>query len=150
MEKERLVSLPGSPGCFICDNNGSNHRSLHLRLFWNEAGQFVEIPCAPDDSWCGFNNVVHGGLVATVLDEAMAWAVKMTAGEWAFTADCNIRYKKPIAPGKQYNATARVTENAGRKILAEADFRDEEGAVLVQAKAIFLPAKGKAAPRTAE
>lgn len=148
MESTLLLPLPGSPGCFICDNNGSNPRSLHLRLFWDEKTGTVHIPCEPDDTWCGFSQVVHGGLVATVLDEAMAWAVKMTAGDWAFTADCNIRYKKVIEPGRTYQATARVTENGRRKILVEAAFCDEAGAALVQAKAIFLPSKGKARPRT--
>lgn len=144
---EILLPLPGSPGCFICDNNGSNPRALRLRLFWNEESRSVHIPCEPDDTWCGFDKVVHGGLVATVLDEAMAWAVKMSVGEWAFTADCNIRYKKAVEPGKAYRATAEVTENAGRKILAQAAFYDENGAALALAKAVFLPSKGKAKPR---
>lgn len=149
MEKDLLIPLPGSPGCFICDNNGSNPRALHLRLYWNERSRTVHIPCEPDATWCGFDNVVHGGLVATVLDEAMAWAVKMCVGDWAFTADCNIRYKRPVEPDKAYLATATVTEDAGRKILAEAGFCDESGTTLVQAKAVFLPARGKARPRTA-
>lgn len=147
LETEHLTTLPGSPGCFICDNNASNPRSLRLSLLWDEESKTVCIPCEPDESWCGFSNVVHGGLIATVLDEAMAWVVKMHTEEWAFTADCHIRYKSAVAPGNRYMATAGVTESARRKILARATFLDQEGKVLAEASATFLPSKGKARTR---
>ena len=149
MNGRPIERLPGSPGCFICDNNGSNRRSLGLKLLWDEQSRTVRIPCEPDDSWCGFSNVVHGGLIATVMDEAMAWAVKMHTGDWAFTADCHIRYKRPAEPGERYLATAAVRESGKRKITAQARFLDQDGQVLAEASAIFLPAKGKARPRTA-
>lgn len=144
-----LKELPGSPGCFICDNNASNPRSLRLNLLWDEESKTVCIPCEPDESWCGFSKVVHGGLIATVLDEAMAWAVKMHAEDWAFTADYHIRYKSAVAPGNKYMATAGVTEDARRKILAQAAFLDQDGKVLAEASATFIPSKGKARTRTA-
>ncbi|MDL2268138.1 PaaI family thioesterase [Desulfovibrio sp. OttesenSCG-928-G15] len=149
MKTANLQDLPGSPGCFICDNNGSNARSLHLQLRYDADEQAVYIPCDPDESWCGFSGVVHGGLVATVMDEAMAWAVKQRCGEWAFTAECVIRYKKPVQPGCGYYAKARVVAAERRKISVEAGFYDGEGAELARASATFLPSKGKANPRTA-
>lgn len=149
MKIKDLQLLPGSPGCFICDNNGSNARSLHLQLQYDAEGECVIIPCKPDDSWCGFSEVVHGGLVATVMDEAMAWAVKQHSGEWAFTAECVIRYKKPVQPGHSCYAKAWVVSAERRKISVEAGFYDEQGTELAKASATFLPSKGKAQPRTA-
>ncbi len=144
---ESLQRLPGSPGCFICDNNDSNPRALKLKLLWNEADQTVEIPFSPDQSWCGYAEVVHGGLVAAVLDEAMAWLVKQSTGAWAFTADFHLRYKKPLNPGCAYKAVARLEKNEGRKINVSALVQDEEGRTLASAQAIFLPAGGLARPR---
>ena len=146
---ETLTRLPGSPGCFICDNNDSNPRALRLRPMWNEADRTVEIAFTPDHSWCGYHQVVHGGLVAAVLDEGMAWAVKATCGEWAFTADCHLRYKKPLEPGRRYLARAWV-EEAGRKITARAQATDDNGGLVAQAEAVFIPAGGRARPRTVE
>lgn len=140
--------LPGSPGCVICDNNGSNPRSLGLRILWNEQDKTVRIPCTPDETWCGYSSIVHGGIVASVLDEAMAWAVKQVSGDWAFTADCNLRFKKAVQPGRAYLAVASVQSVASRKITAEAKFLDPDGAVAVLASAVFLPSKGRALPRT--
>ncbi|MDL2260569.1 PaaI family thioesterase, partial [Deltaproteobacteria bacterium OttesenSCG-928-K17] len=101
-----LERLPGSPGCFICDNNNSNPRSLRLKLMWDDAAQKVRLDINPDATWCGYDNVVHGGLVASVMDEAMAWAIKRQSGHWAFTADFQVRYKKPVEPGRSYTVTA--------------------------------------------
>ena len=138
--------LPGSPGCVICDNNHSNPRSLGLQLFWNTDNKTVNIPCLPDETWCGYSGIVHGGLVASVLDEAMAWVVKQTTGDWAFTADCHIRFKAALVPNKRYTATASVREASSRKITANATFTDAKGTVVAQADAIFIPAKGRARP----
>lgn len=142
-----LQQLPGSPGCVICDNNGSNPRALKLKLYWNEESKRVHIPCAPDESWCGYSSVVHGGVIASVLDEAMAWAVKQITGDWAFTAECTLRFKRPVAPGTGYSVIAGVDEVGKRKILAHADFLDPQGNTAARASAVFLPSKGKALPR---
>lgn len=143
----QLQQLPGSPGCVICDNNASNHRSLALTILWDPDEQAVHIPCTPDESWCGYSSIVHGGLVASVLDEAMAWVVKQVSGDWAFTVDYHIRYKAAVEPGNAYEAVAVVSEPGRRKILARARFLDGQGNVAAEADAVFLPVKGRAKPR---
>lgn len=147
MNTMTLQQLPGSPGCVICDNNGSNPRSLKLRILWDEKGQAVHIPCVPDESWCGYSRIVHGGLVASVLDEAMAWVVKQVTGDWAFTADYHIRFKAALEPGRQYTAIASVENGSSRKVTTLARFVDNEGNVAAQADAVFLPSRGRAMPR---
>lgn len=147
MNTTTLQQLPGSPGCVICDNNGSNPRSLKLRILWDEEGQTVQIPCVPDESWCGYSRIVHGGLVASVLDEAMAWVVKQVTGDWAFTADYHIRFKAALEPGRRYTAIASVETGGSRKITTLARFVDSDGTVAAQADAVFLPSRGRAMPR---
>ncbi len=146
---QNLTRLPGSPGCFICDNNNSNSRALKLAIMWDEAGQSVRIPFEPDQSWCGYSNVVHGGLIASVLDEGMAWVVKQKSGAWAFTADFHLRYKKALEPFKKYVVVARAEGPAGRKITAAAEILDEEGQVTATAEAVFLPGR-QTRPRPGE
>lgn len=148
MSESGLERLPGSPGCFICDNNNSNPRALRLKLMWDAGSQTVLVDLQPDETWCGYAQVVHGGLIASVLDEAMAWAVKRQMGEWAFTADFQVRYKKPVAPGRDYHVKARVSEPEGRLINATAELVDGEGRITAQAKAVFLPSAGQARPRS--
>lgn len=146
-KSENLIQLSGSPGCFICDNNNSNTRALGLKIMWDNDNKTVHIPFVPDPTWCGYSNVVHGGLVASVLDEAMAWAVEQVSGDWAFTVDFHLRYKKAVEPGKNYVAIASVKE-LGRKITVQAELFDADGKIVAVASAIFLPARGKAKPQT--
>lgn len=148
--EEKLIRLEGSPGCFICDNNGSNPRALGLKLYWDEVKQEVEIPFEPDQTWCGFEDVVHGGLAASVMDEGMAWVVKMATGSWAFTADYRICYKKTVLPGQKYLVRAKVSENKGRTIIAQSLLLDADGKTVAQSEATLIPAKGQARTRTAE
>jgi len=146
--EQELEQLSGSPGCFICDNNGGNARSLGLKIFWNKEARTVHIPFVPDPGWCGYNKVVHGGLTAAVLDEAMAWVVRENTGDWAFTVDFHLRYKKAVEPDRKYQAVAGVVE-LGRKITTEARLYDENGNLAAVADAIFLPGKGQAKQQTA-
>lgn len=149
MSTSPYEQLSGSPGCFICDNNGTNPRSLKLTLLWDAENGTVRVPIRPDQTWCGYDNVVHGGLVASVLDEAMAWVIRQQTGEWAFTADYHIRYKLAVQPDTDYVAVARATEIKRRRITAQAELSDAEGRVIATAEARFLPAVGMAEPRKA-
>lgn len=146
MNNSQLERLSGSPGCFICDNDNSNPRALRLKLMWEEQSQTVSIDLIPDETWCGYSNIVHGGLIASVLDEAMAWAIKRKTGEWAFTADFQVRYKRPVKPGCAYQVKAQADAAGGRLINAKAELIDNNGKLTALAKAVFLPASGKAKP----
>jgi uncharacterized domain 1 len=150
MSETALQQLPGSPGCFICDNNNSNARALGLKIMWDEAAEKVQISFVPDQSWCGYADVVHGGLIAAVLDEAMAWAVRQKQGQWAFTADFQLRYKKPLQPGREYRAVAEFGDFDGRKITAQGQILDADNRPAAKATAIFLPAGDRARPRSVE
>lgn len=141
--------LPGSHGCFVCDASGVNPRALGLKIYWNQADKSVHIPYSPDNAWCGYSSVVHGGLTAAVLDEAMAWAVRQVTGEWAFTVDFHLRYKKAVEPGQLYEAVA-VVGVVGRKITAEARLMTETGQIVALAEAVFLPGRGLARPQRGE
>ncbi len=144
---ENLKKLPGSPGCFVCDNNGANDRALKLDIMWDEQNQSVRVPFEPDHTWCGYNNVVHGGLIAAVMDEGMAWAVKEKSGSWALTVDFHLRYRKPLEPFKKYVVVANTDGGGGRKIMAAAEILNEAGESMARAEAIFLPGR-EAQPRT--
>jgi uncharacterized protein (TIGR00369 family) len=133
-----MEKLPGSPGCFVCDNDGSNPRSLRVSLIWSEETKEVHIPIEPDGTWCGYDGVVHGGIVASVFDDAMAWAVRKNVGPWSVTADFRIRYRKPIRAGENYTVKGRVTATRGRRTRTAAQLVDGKGVVFAEADALFI------------
>ncbi|SFL60646.1 PaaI family thioesterase [Halanaerobium salsuginis] len=83
--------------CFACGKE--NPISLALK-FERISETEVEAKFTPQPIHQGYTGVIHGGILATLLDEAMAYAVG-ERGIKAFTAELNIRYKKPAQVGEK-------------------------------------------------
>lgn len=138
-----MEQLPRSKGCFVCGETSENPRSLGLSIFWNEEERRTEIPMTPDSTWCGYEGVVHGGVIASVFDDAMAWAVRREQGTWAVTGDMRVRYLRPVLAGKEYVVEDRVERSSGRRISTAAVMKDEKGRKVAEGKALFLLLPGK-------
>ena len=72
----------------------------------------------PAETWQGFPRIIHGGIVATVLDEAMAKAVSAVGR--ALTGELRVRYRRPVAPGDELRVRGWVVERTRRVMRAEA------------------------------
>jgi acyl-coenzyme A thioesterase PaaI-like protein len=75
----------------------------------------------------GFKEIVHGGLVSTLMDEVMI-RLLYARGIRAVTAELSTRFLRPLRTGKRYRFESRLLEDKGRVITAEAEgFDDESG-----------------------
>jgi len=133
-----LEKMPGYDGCFVCDTSGENPRSLSVNIYWDNEKEEIQIPFRPDETWCGFEGIVHGGILAALTDDAMSWALKKTTQSFGLTASLSIRYLRPVKTGGSYKAIGTVYERKGRKVHTKARIVDEKGKVHVDAKAIFV------------
>ena len=66
-----MLKLPHTRSCFVCGLNNP----LGLKLDFETDGRIVRAHFAPRPEHVGFRETVHGGLIATVLDEAMVWVI---------------------------------------------------------------------------
>ena len=73
----------------------------------------------------GFKDVVHGGLVATVLDEVMIRLLYLSGIE-AVTAEMETRLIRPAHAGRAYRFEGWVVESKGRLVTTEAETLDAE------------------------
>lgn len=120
--------------CFGCGD--ANPIGLHLRFVPTDDGVRAEF--TPGPAHQGFDGIVHGGIIATVLDEAMAWATT-SAGIWTVTAEMSVRFKHPLSVAESTVVSARVTENRGRVVATAAELiRVRDGAVIAAATATFI------------
>jgi hypothetical protein len=85
-------------GCFVCGQE--NPRGLGIRFEQQDGGEISANWC-PGPEWEGFAGIVHGGVVSTVLDEAMSKAVAATRTE-ALTAELRVRFRHHVASGETY------------------------------------------------
>jgi uncharacterized protein (TIGR00369 family) len=81
--------------------------------------------------------VMHGGLIATALDEVMARLMAAEHGG-APTARLEVDLRAPVPLGTFVEATARAVEVAGRKITAVAELRDDAGTLLAEGRGVFV------------
>lgn len=133
--------------CFGCGE--ANPVGLHLKFFLAEDGAVVSFAAVPD-TYEGPPGYVHGGIIATLLDETMSKAVR-SSGVVAMTRHMEVDYKRPIpssaagAPKpdtpKTVRLEGRVTANEGRKHWVEARIVDASGVELATAKALFIQIK---------
>ncbi|MBL3538156.1 PaaI family thioesterase [Aminivibrio sp.] len=137
-----MEKMPGSRGCFVCGSPEENRRSLGVEIYWNEEENRTEITIRPDITWCGYDGVVHGGIIASVFDDAMAWAVRKTIDSWAVTGEISVRYLRPVREGKEYVVEGRVGRLSGRKITTAARMADDSGKTVAEATALFIRIPG--------
>lgn len=133
-----MTELEGSRGCFVCDRSGTNPRSLGVILYWDEDSRRTVIPFTPEESWCGYEGIVHGGILAALCDDAMAWAANQSLEEQTVTAGISIRFLRPVKSGGKYTAFGSVTSVEGRKVKTTARIAGEDGKTCVDAKATFV------------
>lgn len=141
MEKTEILSYNG---CVICGDPATNPRSLGLQFHWHSERQEVTAAFTPDATWCGFAPAVHGGILAAVLDDAMAWAVRCFSGTWGVTGTLSVRYARPVNRDAAYTVVARVSEGSKRRAKTEAHILDAEGNRCIEASALFVVPSAKA------
>lgn len=115
----KMSELSYSDKCFACGKDNECGIKLGFSLENGEATADFTL----EERFQGWNGIAHGGIVAAVLDEAMAWAIGISEIK-AVTAEMNVRYKKPTPIGKLLKVTGRLTETNGRILRTEASIYD--------------------------
>jgi uncharacterized protein (TIGR00369 family) len=113
-----------------------------LNLRFETDGRVVRARFTPRVEHVGFKQVVHGGIIATVLDEIMVWACAVPTKQFAYCVELNVRFVKPARPGGEAIVSGELVENRRNKIFeARAELRDGAGKLLASATGKYLPMK---------
>src|SRR5215475_13925053 len=88
-----MQALPHTRSCFVC----GEANPLGLKMRFETDGKIVHAKFSPRPEHIGFKGVVHGGLIATVLDEIMVWACAVQTKRFAFCAEMNVRFLNPMS-----------------------------------------------------
>jgi uncharacterized protein (TIGR00369 family) len=130
----RKLAVREDHWCFGC----GRQNPIGLKLSFYEDGEQVWAPWTPLREHQGYEGIVHGGLISTVLDEVMSWAIYVRK-LWAVTGTMNVRYRKPVRVGDVLTARAWVETVTGRKVDVRAQLvRDSDDQVLADATALFI------------
>ena len=133
--KNPLSRLPRTRSCFVCGVENPVGLRVHSRV---EADGRVVVDYTPREADCGYRGIVHGGIVKTLLDEAMTWAALLESDRLCVAAELTTRLLKPAAPGVPLRVEARVTA-AGRILKVEGAAIDAAGGVAARATGKYMP-----------
>jgi uncharacterized protein (TIGR00369 family) len=141
-----VVYLPYTHGCFVCGT--SNPHGLQLK-FRCEDGE-IRADFRPKPHHAGYKGMVHGGVTASALDEAMFWAGAYAKKQFHVSAELIIRYHQKIEVDRDYRLVARVARQLRQVCLTEAEVRDSDGERCATATGKYFPMRPEDVPLGAE
>jgi uncharacterized protein (TIGR00369 family) len=122
--------------CFACGE--LNEIGLHLKLNLEPGRCWTELTLPR--RFEGWEGIVHGGILCTILDEIMAWSL-VANDNWGVTARMSIDFRKPVTVGQAIRAEGWITEDRRRIQVAAGRIVDAEtGVELAVAQATYVAA----------
>ena len=136
---EEFVPIPASH--LFCQVCGANH-SLGLRFKISECGVTTSVQAKQE--WQGYEGIMHGGMIATLLDAAMTHCLFHNQIE-AMTAALNVRYLAPVLCTGRIDVAAKLIRRRRLVYELSAELR-VAGEIKARAVAKFMPHKNGASP----
>lgn len=134
--EERInIQKPQGHHCFACGT--ANPIGLNLRFY--RLGDAVCSDITLGKNHEGWENVAHGGIVSTLLDEVMSWAIMYFKKTFLVTRKMEVKYIRPVLIGTPLVVKGEVIDDSEPpKIRARADIRNDEGNLLVRSIGEFV------------
>ena len=109
---EDYIQLPNRSDhyCFGC--SPANTAGLRMTFYTNDAAVYSKITVP--DHLCGWNNLVHGGVLTTIMDEIMSWSAIYLLKRVAMTKSISVDFLKPVHVGNPLKAEGTVLDNKGK------------------------------------
>ncbi len=132
---DRLNDTSDYQRCFAC----GARNDAGLRLVFHTEGDTIVTEYTPELRFQGFPGVVHGGILATLLDETLN-RTAMAEGRWMMTGRLEIRYRNAAPLGQTLRVTAHKTSSRSRLVQAEGEIvlADDPATLIATAQATFL------------
>jgi uncharacterized protein (TIGR00369 family) len=131
---ESASRLQGANHCFGCGPANAIGLQLEFSLAEDKSSNCLTMIPA---SYEGPPGYVHGGIIATLLDESMSKAVRQL-GVTAMTRQMEIQYLRPVPSGEEIRLVGRLLQSEGRKYWTEAKILNAKGNVLAESKGLFI------------
>lgn len=127
------MAYSGDDYCFGCGEK--NPIGLHLN-FESVEDKVVAKKIVPKE-YQGYSNVVHGGIITTMLDEAMGSFIQQKYNEQAMTGRLEIRYKHPTPVDEELKISAWQESQRRNIISMQAVIEKSDGTITAEATAKF-------------
>src|SRR6266700_7032104 len=121
--------------CFACGMN--NPDGMRLKFVFDEARDRFVCRFLLSKRYTGPPGQAHGGIIATILDEAMGKVNKLRQVV-ALTSEITVNYLKPVPLKQPLRVESREVKVTGRKHINMAQILNEKGEVLASSQGLFI------------
>ena len=121
--------------CFACGS--LNRHGLNLVLHVEPSFAWTQVTL--DRRFEGWDGIAHGGILCTILDEVMGWAL-VGADNWGLTARLNVDFKAPVRIGEPFRGEGEVSRTRRRLVETQGRLIGGDGAILATATATYVAA----------
>ena len=115
--------------CFVCGPNNP----IGLKLNFSLNGEIMSTEFVPQKEHQGYTDIVHGGIISTLLDEIMV-KLAIELGMPAVTAQMDIRLRKSARVGKKLTFSAEILEATSKLLITQAKAATDDGEIVAEAK----------------
>jgi len=134
---EKRIELPKPMGhfCFAC----GTENPIGLNLHFYRLGDRICTDITLGRNHEGWQNVTHGGIISTLLDEVMSWTILFFKRAFFVTRKMDIKYVKPVLIGTPLTVSGRIMDDSNPpKIRVRAEIRDDKGGLFVRSSGEFV------------
>jgi acyl-coenzyme A thioesterase PaaI-like protein len=122
--------------CFVCGQDNPKGFKIKVRYLEDETAAETELSLAKE--FQGWADVIHGGILSTMLDELMAQAVWHFAGP-GLTLGMEVRFHAPLKPDEPIRVKGVMHTQNGSRRLAEGEIiRLSDNVLIATGKSRFL------------
>ena len=123
--------------CFVCGPKNP----IGLKLDFHFDGKTIKTEFVPLKEHQGYMNIVHGGIVSTLLDEVMVkLAIELDMP--AVTAQMDIRLKKALGVGQKITVSAEIIKDTKKILTSYAKAVTDDGVIVADAKGKLIKIQG--------
>lgn len=130
------MKQPNSYNCFVC--GVSNPIGLNLRFYMTGPGEVTTEYTVPED-YEGYPGVVHGGIVAAMLDEVCGRAHMVgDPPRFMYTARLEVRYRKNVPIKQPLRVVGRINKSKSRSATSKGEIYGPDDTILAEAEALLI------------
>jgi len=131
---ERVMEYDNDQMCFVCGKRNGDGLQLDFELV-GEGGIRTEF--TPPKRYQGWKDIVHGGIIATILDEVMVNAAYLRKIV-AVSAKLEIKLRRPAAVGERLIFHGRIVRQGAKTLNVKAWAEQENGDVVAEATGLLM------------
>lgn len=132
-----MLELPHTSGCLVCGRE--NPQGLKLNLHVDPDTGLVTTNFTPAPQHIGFEGIIHGGVIATVLDEAMVWAATWKGRRFCVCGELTVRFRNAVKPGDRLRIEAVVEFSRPKLVECASKVFDATGKLLATGSGKYVP-----------